>query len=79
MGVSEFILALLLIFKKGGITMQYEYKVVVHSRDRYNPSDPDKSSSVESVLNQLGREGWELVAWNNPAGANITYIFKRAK
>jgi len=66
-------LALVAVFFVGGWTLQavktqWEYKV------EYEPS--------EKKINQLGGEGWELVAVGSKTSTTVsvlTYVFKRQK
>ena len=42
----------------------------------YNLFSPDHHQAIESQLNRLGKEGWELIMWQANNGVNATYIFK---
>ena len=49
----------------------WEYKTAYSRSDGF---------AWEKTLNELGGQGWELVATSSPADeAGVTYVFKRAK
>ena len=52
---------------------KFEYKVVDHNEVRQKYGDIS-DESYQSYFNDLGKEGWELIAINGNAG---TYFFKR--
>jgi hypothetical protein len=37
----------------------------------------EHSQVIEDELNQLGREGWEIVAWEHPDPEHVTALLKR--
>jgi len=54
--------------RRGGV-VRWEYKAIVISGPF---ALPDHTEKIQPRLNELGREGWELVGFEQP-----TYILKR--
>jgi hypothetical protein len=65
--------------------MQWEYKMVnskIKSKGFVSP-EPD-ANSFETILNELGRQNWELVSCNIPStggwgGSHIQAVLKRPR
>ena len=64
--------------------MRYEYKIQPTSLGDPNGENPQVLHEDEQILNNLGKDGWELVAVVEPSiqylalGRSLLYFLKRA-
>jgi hypothetical protein len=71
LAVSSILTTMLAKGQQAESQTQWEYKsVVINTEGPFN--DVEYRGKIEAKLNELGKDGWELVDWEN-----VAYLLKR--